>query len=155
MSRSISSCCTLWIFPLAVAAFAQQPGYIGAGGCASSNCHGATSAASEADSRILGNEYSIWAVNDKHSQAYKVLLEPRSKRMAQILGIADPTSDKKCTSCHVKVFKMKKGQTGPLTMAKMNAGEQCGACHTGKPSAEGKTTFAVTDKANCEKCHKK
>ena len=26
----------------------------------------------------------------------------------------------KCTSCHVKVFKMKKGQTGPLTMDKID-----------------------------------
>jgi len=60
----------------------------------------------------------------------------------------------KCTSCHVKVFKMKKGQTGPLTMEKMKAGEQCGACHTGKP-LEGKTPFALADTANCEKCHKK
>jgi len=61
----------------------------------------------------------------------------------------------KCTSCHVKVFKMKKGQTGPLTMEKMKAGEQCGACHTGKAMAEGKTPFAVSDGSNCEKCHKK
>jgi c(7)-type cytochrome triheme protein len=61
----------------------------------------------------------------------------------------------KCTSCHVKVFKMKKGQTGPLTMEKMKAGEQCGACHTGKTVVEGKTPFALADTANCEKCHKK
>jgi c(7)-type cytochrome triheme protein len=61
----------------------------------------------------------------------------------------------KCTSCHVKVFKMKKGATGPLTMAKMKAGEQCGACHTGKTVVEGKTPFALADTANCEKCHKK
>jgi c(7)-type cytochrome triheme protein len=61
----------------------------------------------------------------------------------------------KCTSCHVKVFKMKKGGTGALTMDKMKAGEQCGACHTGKPAAEGKVSFALTEKANCEKCHKK
>lgn len=60
----------------------------------------------------------------------------------------------KCTSCHVKVFKMKKGQTGPLTMEKMKAGEQCGACHTGK-AMEGKTPFAVSDAASCEKCHRK
>jgi c(7)-type cytochrome triheme protein len=39
----------------------------------------------------------------------------------------------KCTSCHVKVFKMKKGGTGPLTMEKMKAGEQCGAAITGRP----------------------
>lgn len=61
----------------------------------------------------------------------------------------------KCASCHVKVFKMKKGGTGPLTMEKMKAGEQCGACHTGKTVVEGKTPFALAETANCEKCHKK
>lgn len=61
----------------------------------------------------------------------------------------------KCTSCHVKIFKMKKGQTGPLTMEKMKAGELCGACHNGKTVVEGKTAFLVSDPGNCEKCHKK
>ena len=61
----------------------------------------------------------------------------------------------KCTSCHVKVFKMKKGQTGPLTMEKMKAGEQCGVCHNSKTQMAGKAVFDVNDKANCEKCHKK
>jgi c(7)-type cytochrome triheme protein len=61
----------------------------------------------------------------------------------------------KCTACHVKVFKMKKGQTGTLTMAKMKAGEQCGACHNGKTQVANKVVFAADDKANCEKCHKK
>ena len=61
----------------------------------------------------------------------------------------------KCTSCHVKVFKMKKGGTGPLTMEKMKAGEQCGACHNGKTEMGGKVVFATDDKGNCEKCHKK
>jgi c(7)-type cytochrome triheme protein len=61
----------------------------------------------------------------------------------------------KCTSCHVKIFKMKKGQSGPITMEKIKAGEQCGACHNGKTAVEGKTVFLATDTANCEKCHKK
>jgi len=61
----------------------------------------------------------------------------------------------KCTSCHVKIFKMKKGQSGPITMEKIKAGEQCGACHNGKTAVEGKTVFLAADKANCEKCHKK
>ena len=60
----------------------------------------------------------------------------------------------KCTSCHVKVFKMKKGGTGPLTMEKMKAGEQCGACHTGK-AQDGKTPVGVADTAKCDTCHKK
>ena len=61
----------------------------------------------------------------------------------------------KCTSCHVKIFKMKKGTSGPLSMEKMKAGEQCGACHNGKTAVEGKTVFAAAEQANCEKCHKK
>ena len=61
----------------------------------------------------------------------------------------------KCTGCHTKIFKMKKGATGPATMAKMKAGEQCGACHDGKTKVGDKLAMAVDDKANCEKCHKK
>ena len=60
----------------------------------------------------------------------------------------------KCTVCHTKIFKMKKGQTGPLTMEKMKAGEQCGACHNAKADGPIKA-FAVDDKANCERCHTK
>ena len=61
----------------------------------------------------------------------------------------------KCTDCHIKVFKMKKGTSGELTMAKINAGEQCGACHNGKKEVAGKVVFLASDKANCERCHKK
>lgn len=61
----------------------------------------------------------------------------------------------KCTACHTKIFKMKKGTSGELSMEKMKAGEQCGACHNGKTETGGKIAFSVDDKANCEKCHKK
>ena len=79
---------------------AQEAKYIGAGGCSSSNCHGGTSAASEKDSRIWGNEYAIWSLNDKHSKAFKVLGDPRSKRMAEVLRIANPQTEARCTVCH-------------------------------------------------------
>ncbi len=55
----------------------------------------------------------------------------------------------KCTSCHTKVFKMKKGTSGQITMAAMDKGEFCGACHNGKEA------FATNDKAGCNKCHVK
>ena len=61
----------------------------------------------------------------------------------------------KCTACHTKLFKFKKGATGPLTMAKMKAGEQCGACHDGKTKVGTKVVFTTDDKANCERCHAK
>ncbi len=47
------------------------------------------------------------------------------------------------------------GKERELTMAKMKAGEQCGACHNGKKEVAGKVVFMADDKANCEKCHKK
>ena len=61
----------------------------------------------------------------------------------------------KCTACHTKVFKMKKGADAPLTMERMKSGQLCGTCHNGKTEVGGKVAFTVDDKANCEKCHKK
>ena len=61
----------------------------------------------------------------------------------------------KCQACHVKVFKMKKGTSGPLTMEKMKAGEQCGACHDGKTEIAGAPVFTVAADNNCARCHKK
>ncbi len=58
----------------------------------------------------------------------------------------------KCTDCHLKLFKMKAGDTGggkPLAMKDMEAGKFCGACH------DGKKAFSVKEEKNCGKCHKK
>lgn len=60
-------------------------------------------------------------------------------------------ANEKCTVCHTKVFKMKKGTSGNLTMAKMQAGESCGTCHNGKTEVKGKKVFAIDD---CQTCHK-
>ncbi|HEU5192024.1 MAG TPA: c(7)-type cytochrome triheme domain-containing protein [Methylomirabilota bacterium] len=59
-----------------------------------------------------------------------------------------------CSACHVKIFKMKKGQDAPLTMERMNNGQLCGACHNGKTAVKGKVVFPVSDGASCERCHK-
>ena len=61
----------------------------------------------------------------------------------------------KCQACHIKIFKMKKGTSGPITMERIKSAEACGACHNGKTEIGGKVVFAATDKANCERCHKK
>ena len=58
----------------------------------------------------------------------------------------------KCTACHTKIFKMKKGTSGNLTMDKMKAGESCGTCHNGKTEVKGKKLFATE---SCDTCHKK
>lgn len=61
----------------------------------------------------------------------------------------------KCQECHTKVFKFKKGTSGPFTMAKMDAGELCGTCHNGKTTVKDKVVFATSDQQACSRCHKK
>jgi c(7)-type cytochrome triheme protein len=51
----------------------------------------------------------------------------------------------KCSECHPKIFKMKKGTE--MKMAEINAGKYCGECHNGKR--------AFKPAGNCQKCHKK
>jgi c(7)-type cytochrome triheme protein len=50
----------------------------------------------------------------------------------------------KCSDCHYKIFRMATLQK-QATMANMQNGRSCGACHNGQKA------FAV--KANCNKCH--
>ncbi len=50
----------------------------------------------------------------------------------------------KCSDCHYKIFRMAETQK-QATMADMQSGRSCGACHNGKKA------FDV--KANCNKCH--
>jgi c(7)-type cytochrome triheme protein len=56
----------------------------------------------------------------------------------------------KCNGCHTepKLFAKKKNSE-KMTMADMNAGKFCGACHNGKAA------FKTNDQAACNKCHKK
>jgi c(7)-type cytochrome triheme protein len=68
---------------------------------------------------------------------------------------AKHTAGNPCTSCHVKVFKMKKGSATDITMAKMKQGQFCGACHNGKTEVGGKVVFATDDMASCQRCHAK
>jgi c(7)-type cytochrome triheme protein len=64
-------------------------------------------------------------------------------------GKAHADKGLKCADCHVKpkLFEMKKGGD-KITMAAMNDGKYCGACH------DGNKAFGVKAPADCVKCHK-
>jgi hypothetical protein len=111
----------LFFLTAAGLALAQPPShpYVGAGGCQSSNCHGGASALPESQSRILGNEFKTWSVEDKHAVAYQKLTEPRARRMAEILKIRDAATDQRCTVCHVVGSPEKS----------LSDGVACEACH--------------------------
>lgn len=141
--------------PLAVA---QQ--YIGAGGCSSSNCHGGTRALPEKESRILGNEYSIWFVKDKHANAYKVLGNERSKRMADILNIGSAQTAEKCTACHAVGSPARSISDGVACEACHGPAEKWLGPHTQPNSHAASVAAGMVDERdlriranNCLGCH--
>ena len=71
--------------------------YTGPGSCSSTSCHGGVQPRTE--TTVLQNEYSTWAVQDKHPKAYLALMNDVGKRMGRILNIT-PEKDKRCLVCH-------------------------------------------------------
>ncbi len=135
-------------------------GYIGAGGCASSNCHGGTTPSPASESRILGNEYAHWSVNDKHARAYLALTEARGKRMAEVLGIADAAHEKRCTVCHIAGSPEKTRSDGVACEACHGPAEHWLGPHTRQNSHEASVKAGMIDTRNpeirvrtCLACH--
>ncbi len=67
-------------------------------------------------------------------------------------GKAHGEAGKQCTDCHDMtggaggLFQMKHGEV-KRTMAEMNEGKGCGACHNGE------TAFSTSEPTACMKCH--
>lgn len=57
----------------------------------------------------------------------------------------------KCSTCHMKDFKMKRGASGPVTLAAKQEGKYCGACHDGRRKIGGVSVFSIDE---CDRCHK-
>lgn len=96
--------------------------FIGVGACV--RCHEEPSRRDDTNWCRL-TEYAIWQKEDKHSQAYAVLLNDRSKQMGKYLGIANVAADNRCLSCHAVVAtEAQKGDS-----FKIEDGVSCDACH--------------------------
>ncbi len=97
---------------------------VGVANCASSMCHGAVQPWK--GSTIMHNEYSVWLRLDKHAEAYNVLLNEDSRRMAKKLGLKKPAHEEKV----------------------------CLDCHTHNPPANKRgERFSLSDGVSCEACH--
>jgi Cytochrome c554 and c-prime len=102
---------------------ADNSKYTGPGSCSSTSCHG--SVKPRTDNRIFQNEYSIWAVKDKHGKAYDALTSPVGERMAKILGLGKSEQSAKCLACHaLDVPAEARAKTFEL-----NEGVSCESCH--------------------------
>jgi hypothetical protein len=99
--------------------------HLGVATCAGSNCHGATER--PRNSYVAGNEYLIWSKQDKHRNAYNVLLQDRAVKMARALGLPDAANQKLCLDCHA--------DNAPQNLRgaqfQLADGVGCEACHGG------------------------
>ena len=107
-------CCT--------AVNAQSPGYTGPGSCSSSSCHGGVQP--RTDASVLQNEYSTWAIEDKHARAFAGLTSETGKRIGRNLNI-QPATSAKCLGCHtLDVPEDQKARSFDT-----NDGVSCENCH--------------------------
>src|SRR2546423_5059579 len=96
--------------------------YIGPGSCSATACHGGVQPRNV--TRVLQNEYSVWAVQDPHAKAFRSLENPVSQRMGRILGLK-PASSERCLTCHaLDVGAAMKGREFDLS-----EGVSCENCH--------------------------
>jgi len=64
--------------------------FVGAVGCRSSSCHGG---AGEKRS-----QYITWSQKDFHTRAYAILLDARSARIGEAVGVSPPQSSARCNA---------------------------------------------------------
>lgn len=99
--------------------------HLGAASCASSVCHGKLNR--QDGENVWLNEYRIWTRADKHSEAYRLLENDESKRIANNLGLARATTAKVCLDCHAD--NVPQEMRGPKFQ--ISDGVGCEACHGG------------------------
>jgi hypothetical protein len=107
----------LILFAVASALHADEPTgrrFLGAQTCSTSGCHGG------ADDK--SRQFVVWSQRDFHSRSYATLTSGRSERMAEALGISDPTQSTRCTSCHAPLHE--------VLPARSAEGVSCENCHS-------------------------
>jgi hypothetical protein len=100
--------------------------FVGVGGCSAANCHGG-----DGTKRTVGSEYSIWIQDDKHAEAYSVLYNETSQRMAKLLKLDKPAHQAAlCLNCHAPQNDPPfSGDNSHGSLSALLDGVSCEACH--------------------------
>jgi len=94
--------------------------FLGARSCSSSSCHGGA--------ETNRNQYLVWSTRDfHHLRPYATLETARSERIAEVLRIANPSQDQRCTVCHAPLHTVPDSQLHQET--KITEGVSCENCH--------------------------
>jgi hypothetical protein len=99
--------------------------------CSSTACHGGPKAGNHDVSSFAA---TLWIDGDPHARAYEVLHEPRSQRMARLLGIGPAHQARECLACH----SVQAESRGPLPKDILADGVGCAACHGDATEWEGR-----------------
>jgi len=92
--------------------------FTGSPSCASTSCHGGGT---------LHNESIIYERRDPHAVAHGILAKGTSLRMAEALGIKDPTKAAQCTVCHAPMENLLPGRM--VAGAAPDRAVGCESCH--------------------------
>jgi len=140
----VLACAALFVFATPALALAENGDakHLGVQSCAGNNCHGAVQPLP--NSQVPQNEYFIWSQKDKHAQAYAVLTNDRSKRIAKNLGLADAEHAPLCLDCHAD--NVPPDRQGP--QFKLSDGVGCETCHGGAEPWLGTHLSGAGHKAN-------
>ena len=92
---------------------------MGSIGCKSSSCHGG---AGEKRS-----QYITWLRHDFHPRASAILLNARSTRIAETLGLGDAPSSVRCTVCHSPFQAVSQARLSATV--RPDEGVSCESCH--------------------------
>ena len=98
--------------------------FVGSAGCKSSSCHGG---AGEKRS-----QYITWTQQDFHARAYAVLVNARSARMAETLGLGQAQTSSRCTACHSPFQSVEPSRL--TATAHIDEGVSCENCHNAAAS---------------------
>jgi len=132
VSLRVASICLL-IFTAVLALPATEPReiretpgtFVGSLGCKSSSCHGGAGP--------KRSQYLTWSQKDYHTKAYAILLNARSDRIAESLGITaagapnPAATNSRCTICHSPLQSLPAARLS--STAHSDEGVSCESCH--------------------------
>jgi hypothetical protein len=93
--------------------------FVGSIGCKSSSCHGGAGP--------KRSQYFTWSQKDFHTKAQTVLLNARSQRIAEGLGVSPAETSARCTVCHAPFQAVAPSRLGPEVHP--DEGVSCENCH--------------------------
>jgi len=97
----------------------RESTFIGAVGCKSSSCHGGAGP--------KRSQYVTWSQHDYHTKAFPVLLDARSARIAEGLGITEAQTSARCTVCHSPLQSVAPSRLAATVHP--DEGVSCESCH--------------------------